>query len=536
MTSDPTFPERVGRYTLLAPIGSGGLANVYLGRADGIGGFSRQVAVKILHPHLREQRELVEQLIQEARVVGQIHHPNVVQVMDVGEDVPGVFIVMEYVEGEALAWLLKTARESSQPLPRAVALKVMADALEGLHAAHEAADETGTPLGIVHRDFSPQNLMVGTDGVTRLIDFGVAKLARSGVQTQTGLIKGKVAYMSPEQTRGQAVDARCDVWAAGVVVWETFAGRRLFKRGDDLSTMLEIASGEVADLGAEPTSPPEGAVAAARLALRRDVDARCDSARELRRLLLSGPDAVASSEEVAEYVRAIAAPRLAERRERIDKVVVLRDESRASGDAAGLATPAGGAGSAKPAPEHTDTRHSLSQPTRIVAARPGRKGWLVLAGLSAAAAAVLLLAPWADSGDASPAAASVARPLQAAPSQQPVVAETKRVEIAASEPMASLTVAGRAVALQVAANLVEVRVPVATKQLVIQAATSDGRTTSYVGEGVPDRVRLDFGAAKPASEADPVPTRPAVRVKPGRTSDGARKPEPLSPSPYRKGP
>ncbi len=140
MTSAPSFPERVGRYALLAPIGSGGLANVYLGRTEGIGGFSRHVAVKILHPHLREQRELVDQLIQEAKVVGQIHHPNVVQVIDVGEDSSGVFIVMDYVEGEALAWLLKAERSGDCPIPVAVKLKILSDALEGLNAAHRADD------------------------------------------------------------------------------------------------------------------------------------------------------------------------------------------------------------------------------------------------------------------------------------------------------------------------------------------------------------------------------------------------------------
>ncbi len=540
MTSAPSFPERVGRYALLAPIGSGGLANVYLGRTEGIGGFSRHVAVKILHPHLREQRELVDQLIQEAKVVGQIHHPNVVQVIDVGEDSSGVFIVMDYVEGEALAWLLKAERSGDCPIPVAVKLKILSDALEGLNAAHRADDAEGSALGVVHRDFSPQNLMVGTDGVTRLIDFGVAKLARSTVQTKTGLIKGKVAYMSPEQTRGHAVDERCDVWAAGVVIWEAMAGRRLFKREDDLATMLEIASGEIPDLGDEPSAPPAGAIEAARVALTRDLDQRCSSAGELRQLLLSGSESVATTQEVAAHVREAAAPRLADRQQRIERIHALREEIGELGSGAPGGTPAS-VGTAAVAKEQSDTRHSLSQPTEGSARKSRRTALLAVVGLGLAGAAALGIAslrghqaPHDSKADTAAAPMASQEPTAFASAQ----VEQRTVKIAASEPMASLWVAGREIPLAVTANVVEVKVTVASKQLVIQAETADGRATSYISEAIPERVRLEFPPAKDKTEPKKPAGGSAPKPKPASTAATPRgsDPGPLSPSPYRKKP
>ncbi|MEZ4225162.1 MAG: serine/threonine-protein kinase [Polyangiaceae bacterium] len=535
MSSAPDFPERVGRYSLLAPIGSGGLANVYLGRAQGVGGFTRQVAVKILHPHLREQRELMDQLIQEAKVVSQIRHPNVVQVLDVGEDTHGVFIVMDYVEGDSLATLLRWARSEGPALPRSIALRILADALDGLQAAHAARDEDGTSLGLVHRDFSPQNLMVGTDGVTRLIDFGVAKLARSAIQTRTGLIKGKVAYMAPEQTRGQPVDQRCDLWAAGVVIWETFAGRRLFRRGDDLSTMLEIASGEIPDLGSEPGDMPQGAVAATRAVLRRPPAERSASAAELKQLLLSGADAVAGCEEVALYVRTLAGPRLLERRERIGKIRELREQIRSLGTPADAATPSGPplpVEATQPLAEHSDTHHSLSQGT-ATAPRSRRAAWIA-GGLGVVAVGVGSLLWLGKSGSAAaPREADIAKPASTplAGSTPEPAPQTSLVRISAAEPIAKLSVSGRDVPLAVAANLVDIRVESGTTRLVVQASTPDGRTTSYVSESVPPSVRLEFPAAPAAKKAAPRTTaHPAPAQTPGA------QPRTLSPSPYRKTP
>jgi serine/threonine protein kinase len=183
-TPRASFPKTVGAYELILPIASGGMGTVYLARKRGPGGFEREVALKLTHAFLREQPEFAAQLVEEAKIASRIVHPNVVQVLDVEDDVYGVFLVMQYIEGDTLAGLMQHATEKGQRVPPEVALRVLADALTGLHAAHELRDGNaygGRSLGIVHRDFTPQNILVGSDGVSRLTDFGVAKaLARGG--------------------------------------------------------------------------------------------------------------------------------------------------------------------------------------------------------------------------------------------------------------------------------------------------------------------------------------------------------------------
>ena len=157
-----------------------------------------------------------------------MQHPMIVPVMDVGQSEDGFYLVMDYVDGASLSEVMKQCN----PLPRGIALRILSDVLQGLHAAHTAKDEKGRDLGIVHRDFSPQNILVGTDGRSRLTDFGIARATTRAEYTRTGLVKGKVAYMSPEQAEGKALDARTDVWAAGVVAWEMFSAKRMYPRMD----------------------------------------------------------------------------------------------------------------------------------------------------------------------------------------------------------------------------------------------------------------------------------------------------------------
>src|SRR5580704_13773364 len=189
------------------------MATVYLARTVGPGGFTTEVALKLTHAHLRENPEFSHDLLEEAKLVARIRHHNVVPVIDVGEDPRGIYLVMEYVEGDSLAGLFKRAG-STRPIPLAIAARFMLDALEGLHAAHELRDEAGQLLGLVHRDFTPHNILIGTDGVARLADFGIAKAATRLGNTRMGMVKGKIAYMPPEQAKGLTLDRRCDVWAA----------------------------------------------------------------------------------------------------------------------------------------------------------------------------------------------------------------------------------------------------------------------------------------------------------------------------------
>lgn len=325
------FPERIGRYEILLPIASGGMATVYLGRSRGIGGFERDVAVKLTHAHLVTSAEVAAELIEEAKLAVRVRHTNVVPVLDVGEDRFGLFLVMEYVEGDTLSGLQRRAAKSGNALSSAVGLRILVDALAGLHAAHELKDERGQRVGLVHRDFSPQNILVGLDGVSRLTDFGVAKAASRMSHTQAGGIKGKIAYMSPEQARARPVDRRCDVWAAGVVAWELLAGRRLYDSNqDDVGILLQIAGQVPPRLRSVASGVPRELDAAVASALTLDVEQRCPSAAAFERALLDACKAagvaLAGYGEVATVVESLCGARLAERRARAKEVFELRSK------------------------------------------------------------------------------------------------------------------------------------------------------------------------------------------------------------------
>src|SRR5580700_10113505 len=210
----------VGRYALHHEIASGGMATVHIGRLLGPVGFARTVAIKRLHAHMARNPEFVAMFLDEARLAARIRHPNVVSTLDVVATEGELFVVMEYVPGDSLARLLHAAREAGEPVPLPVAASIMVDVLHGLHAAHEASDERGQPLGLVHRDVSPHNVLVGTDGAAHVIDFGIAKAAGRAQVTREGQLKGKLAYMAPEQlkggTGGSKVDRRADVFGAAV--------------------------------------------------------------------------------------------------------------------------------------------------------------------------------------------------------------------------------------------------------------------------------------------------------------------------------
>jgi len=236
---ESAFPEQLGRYRVLLPIASGGMARVFLAYSTAMGGFEREVAVKITHEHLRDNLQFFTALIDEARLAGRIRHPNVVSVLDVGEAPDGVFIVMDYVEGESLAGITRALGTAS--LPVEVSLRVLDDVLSGLHAAHELRDAEGHPLEVVHRDVTPHNVLVGIDGVSRITDFGVAKAASRLTKTMTGIVKGKVAYMAPEQAKSGPVDRTCDVWAVGVMAWELLSGLRMHEGLNDYALLLKVS-------------------------------------------------------------------------------------------------------------------------------------------------------------------------------------------------------------------------------------------------------------------------------------------------------
>jgi hypothetical protein len=237
-------PLELGRYTLFAELASGGMATVYLGRLNGEVGFGRTVAVKRLHPHLSREPEFAVMFLDEARMAARVQHPNVVGTLDVVATGVELFLVMEYVHGESLGAILKKLSADGQTMPVDVAVSIAIGYLNGLHAAHEATDEQGRALGLVHRDVSPQNVLVGIDGVARLLDFGVAKAMGRIQTTRDGQLKGKLAYMPPEQLGG-VTSRQTDIYAAGVVLWEALTGTRLFRGDSDVELFSNVMTADI---------------------------------------------------------------------------------------------------------------------------------------------------------------------------------------------------------------------------------------------------------------------------------------------------
>jgi serine/threonine-protein kinase len=221
------------------------MATVHLGRLLGPVGFSRTVAIKRLHAQFASDPEFVSMFLDEARLAARIRHPNVVPTLDVVATGGELFLVMDYVPGESTARIARALREKQQSIPLRILSSIIAGVLHGLHSAHEAKDERGHPLGIVHRDVSPQNVLVGTDGVARVLDFGVAKAAGRMQTTKEGQIKGKLSYMPPEQLRGAAVSRQTDIYAAGVMLWELITGQRLFAGENEGAIVGKVLEGRV---------------------------------------------------------------------------------------------------------------------------------------------------------------------------------------------------------------------------------------------------------------------------------------------------
>ena len=301
------LPLRIGRYWLTERIASGGTAVVYKGRLDGPAGFARTVAIKRLYPQFARDTEFVARFAAEARLAARIHHANVVQTFDFVETHGELFLVLEFVEGCTLSALLSRARKAAEPLPVPVATGILLGALQGLSAAHELRDPDGHLVQLVHRDFSPQNVLVGIDGVARVLDFGIAKVATLTQNRQKALIAGKLAYMSPEQTAGGDIDQRSDLFSAGIVLWEALAGRRLFG-GNGLDDRAVLHN--VRELSIQPPSEFNPSVspeldALVLTALQRAPSQRWQTARQFAAALQSA-NAIAQHAEISEYLKQYA--------------------------------------------------------------------------------------------------------------------------------------------------------------------------------------------------------------------------------------
>jgi serine/threonine-protein kinase len=296
----------LGKYRLIAEIARGGMGVVYLANVQGPGGFNKLVVVKELKPDLVEEPTFLTMFLDEARLAARLSHPNIVQTNEVGSDGSRYFIAMEYLEGRCLDDVRRRVRTAGLGLSPAMQLRVISDILAGLEYAHKLTDFDGTPLNIVHRDVSPQNVFLTFNGHIKLLDFGIAKASDSSHETNAGVLKGKVSYMSPEQARGHKVDARADVFSAGVMLWEALTGRRLRAGQSEQEKMWALVAGDLPRASTvRPTLPRQLDDMCAR-AMAWNRDERYQSAGEFQRDLdryIGETGTAVSSREIGDCVQ-----------------------------------------------------------------------------------------------------------------------------------------------------------------------------------------------------------------------------------------
>jgi eukaryotic-like serine/threonine-protein kinase len=376
-------PLMIGRYALYDKVASGGMATVYIGRLAGPVGFARTVAIKRLHPQFAADAEFVSMFLDEARLAARIQHPNVVSTLDVVATMGELFLVMEYVRGESVSALLRLVNAAGERMPPRIAAAIASGALQGLHAAHTATDESGHALGIVHRDVSPQNILVGLDGTPRVLDFGVAKAENRLHSTRGGEIKGKLLYMPPEQLEGDTVDRTADIYAMGLLLFEVLTGKRMFQKSEDMASVAKIMRNELTLPGSVDPAlagwDPIVQRAAAKEPLERYPSARA-MALDVERVA-----GVASSVEVGDFVERLAGERIKGRSKRIAEIESSSGPAKAFGQAALVAELARSSMPTVPAEVRSEevsgadstksAASKVSHAVSVVPAIPGPRRW-----------------------------------------------------------------------------------------------------------------------------------------------------------------
>ncbi|QRK07749.1 serine/threonine protein kinase [Archangium violaceum] len=308
--------ENYGKYQLLKRLAMGGMAQIYLARQRGPEGFEKLVVIKRILPHLAENAEFVRMFLAEARIAARLDHPNIVDIYDLGAQDDSYFIAMEYIHGEDLRRVWKRAERSGQLIPVPLVCRILIEACAGLDHAHKKVDSNGKPLNIVHRDISPQNILLTFEGRVKVVDFGIAKAADQASETRSGVLKGKYSYMSPEQASGQKkLDCRSDIFALGVVLYELLTGMRLFKRLNDMATLQAVAECRIQPPSQINPRVPKDLDAIVMKALARDPDDRYAEALQLQLALedwLVAHQLPASTAHVAAFMKDLYAARLAE--------------------------------------------------------------------------------------------------------------------------------------------------------------------------------------------------------------------------------
>jgi serine/threonine-protein kinase len=399
----------LGRYVLDEHAASGGMGVVFRARQLGAHGFERTVAVKTIHPSLVAEHSNRHRLIDEARIAAAIHHDNVVEVLDVQDEDGLLFLVLEWIDGLSVRTLLRRQEARKEKLPPAIAVRIVADMLDGLHHAHELTDAEGRPRDLVHRDVSPDNAIIARNGTTKLIDFGLARVRdRLASVTESGAVMGKVSYMAPEQARGEKVDRRADLWAVGVVLRLCITGELAHGATSDIQRLYMLSVGQEPDPLPPETPPFLGPILERALAVDRE--SRFTSAAEFRAALVAATP-IASREEVA----ALLADPLRER------------------EAVRVATP-GSISESSPtvtsAPQPVEEA-SLGAVSQTKPAPAGRRSSLLIA-VGAAVVASALTVAFVRSPPKPPAAAAEQPSVAPAPKPAPTEAESVRVVIAPS--------------------------------------------------------------------------------------------------------
>jgi eukaryotic-like serine/threonine-protein kinase len=328
MDEAPRAPARLGRYKVLTRLASGGMGTVWIAQVEGALGFERLVAIKTIRSDYAQEDPFRTMFIDEVRIASRIEHPNVARVLDVGENEGRPYVVFEWVHGESVSALARAVRKKGDVVSASVVLRIVVDACKGLHAAHELRDEAGAPLNVVHRDVSPQNVLVGVNGSVKVIDFGIAKARdRLSSETTVSSLKGKVSYMSPEQALALPLDRRADVFGLGAFAYELLAGRSPYAASNETATLHRLATGDPPPMPL-PDGVPSDIAALVLRAIEREPERRFASALELSTAIEDADAAarasgrsslVATSEELAEYVAFHLADSLEARRDLIEK-------------------------------------------------------------------------------------------------------------------------------------------------------------------------------------------------------------------------
>jgi serine/threonine protein kinase len=323
--TQPTAPRRFGQYLLIRKLAEGGMAEIFLAKHTGAEGFERDVVIKCMLDHFSRHQDFIAMFLDEARLAARLHHPNIVQITDLGMADGRYFICMEYLAGEDLEMVVARAGQQRQPVPIPIAARIMLSALEGLEFAH-GYQEQGRLVELVHRDISPSNILVTFQGTVKVLDFGIAKASSRVSQTQPGLLKGKWGYMSPEQARGEPIDGRSDLFSLGITFHELLTGRRVFERDHEIGVLLALMAQPIPPPSAIRPEIPEALERIIMKALERERDHRYASASAMRADLeefLRSTSSIPGTSQLAQYMQGLFGQAEVERKTKIPSLTEL---------------------------------------------------------------------------------------------------------------------------------------------------------------------------------------------------------------------